>query len=287
MTYNDALRLLGLSGRPTEADVNSAFRKLAKTCHPDLHRNDPAAEAAFKRLTAARDALLQNSARAQSNQARPNQTRQTRGMKTRSAKISEAMRVLPDKLRVAATADFLAAMSQELGILKLPENTSNRHELMEMAIEFMEHFVFHAVREKRPVFFQSEDGRKVKTFHVQAFGSLLKAGRLKLNPERYYMFSLSTSEKLRLAMICCDLELEPTPEVISQLLYIAFILFHAVVMIEWRHGAQLMARAWTNDGRMRLLYFAMWESACRRAGVRTRSRMSDRLRDWLRRNPIL
>lgn len=49
----DALEILGL---PEDADLKAAhraFRRLARSCHPDLHGGDPEMEKSFKRLSAA------------------------------------------------------------------------------------------------------------------------------------------------------------------------------------------------------------------------------------------
>ena len=43
----DYYDVLGVSKDATDAQIKSAFRKAAKTCHPDLHPNDKAAEAKF------------------------------------------------------------------------------------------------------------------------------------------------------------------------------------------------------------------------------------------------
>lgn len=44
-------------------DIKKQFRKLARTCHPDLHPNDPSAEAAFVKLNCAMDIFLNPSER--------------------------------------------------------------------------------------------------------------------------------------------------------------------------------------------------------------------------------
>lgn len=53
----DPYNVLGVQRGASEDDVKNAFRKLAKTCHPDLHPNDPQAEARFKEINAAYDAI--------------------------------------------------------------------------------------------------------------------------------------------------------------------------------------------------------------------------------------
>lgn len=49
--------LLGVEKTATEKELKSAYRKLAKTLHPDVNPNNPAAEAKFKEVTAAYNLL--------------------------------------------------------------------------------------------------------------------------------------------------------------------------------------------------------------------------------------
>jgi DnaJ-class molecular chaperone len=51
----DPYTILGLQRGATEDEAKTAFRALAKTCHPDLHPNDPDAERRFKEINAAYD----------------------------------------------------------------------------------------------------------------------------------------------------------------------------------------------------------------------------------------
>ena len=53
----DPYAVLGLQPGASASEAKAAFRTLAKTCHPDLHPNDPAAEARFKDINAAYDAI--------------------------------------------------------------------------------------------------------------------------------------------------------------------------------------------------------------------------------------
>lgn len=53
----DAYTVLGLQRGASEEDAKNAFRKLAKTCHPDLHPNNKEAERRFKEINAAYDAI--------------------------------------------------------------------------------------------------------------------------------------------------------------------------------------------------------------------------------------
>lgn len=52
-----ALRVLELSGRPTEAEVHRAYRRLAKLLHPDVSTLPDAVER-FKELQRAYDKVL-------------------------------------------------------------------------------------------------------------------------------------------------------------------------------------------------------------------------------------
>ncbi len=56
--------ILGVAPTASEADINKAFRKLAKQCHPDLHPGDKAAEARFRELSNAHDLLADPAKRA-------------------------------------------------------------------------------------------------------------------------------------------------------------------------------------------------------------------------------
>lgn len=49
----DYYGLLGLSKSASEAEMKSAYRKMAKKFHPDLHPNDKVAEAKFKEVSEA------------------------------------------------------------------------------------------------------------------------------------------------------------------------------------------------------------------------------------------
>jgi len=53
----DPYTVLGLQRGASEEDVKQAFRRLAKTCHPDLNPGNPAAEQRFKEINAAYDAI--------------------------------------------------------------------------------------------------------------------------------------------------------------------------------------------------------------------------------------
>lgn len=53
----DPYKILGLERNATDAQIRSAYRKLAKKHHPDLNPGDPKAEKLFKSISAAHDLL--------------------------------------------------------------------------------------------------------------------------------------------------------------------------------------------------------------------------------------
>jgi DnaJ-class molecular chaperone len=57
MMADDPYATLGLAKTATAADIKSAYRKLVRKSHPDLHPDDPKAEARFKLINAAHDLL--------------------------------------------------------------------------------------------------------------------------------------------------------------------------------------------------------------------------------------
>ncbi|VAW21341.1 DnaJ-class molecular chaperone CbpA [hydrothermal vent metagenome] len=61
----DPYKVLGIAKSASEKDIKSAYRKLAKTFHPDQNRDDPKAEAKFAEATAAYDLLSDKAKRAQ------------------------------------------------------------------------------------------------------------------------------------------------------------------------------------------------------------------------------
>ena len=64
----DYYEVLGVSKPASESEIKSAFRKAAKSCHPDLHPNDKAAEAQFKELNEAYSVLSDPEKRAKYDQ---------------------------------------------------------------------------------------------------------------------------------------------------------------------------------------------------------------------------
>lgn len=57
MTRNEAYKILGLESSASEADIKSAFRKLAAKTHPDRNNNSPESEAEFKKINEAYQTL--------------------------------------------------------------------------------------------------------------------------------------------------------------------------------------------------------------------------------------
>ena len=61
---NDPYDALGLTKTATAEDIKKAYRRLVRTSHPDLHPDDPDAEARFKEVAAAYDILKDPDTRA-------------------------------------------------------------------------------------------------------------------------------------------------------------------------------------------------------------------------------
>lgn len=57
MADKNYYQILGVDRKATEADIKSAYRKLVKQYHPDLHPNDPNAAAKFKEVNEANEVL--------------------------------------------------------------------------------------------------------------------------------------------------------------------------------------------------------------------------------------
>ncbi len=55
--FKDYFKVLGVSRNATDEEIKSAFRKLAKKSHPDLHPNDETAESEFKEINEAYEIL--------------------------------------------------------------------------------------------------------------------------------------------------------------------------------------------------------------------------------------
>jgi DnaJ-class molecular chaperone len=56
-TYKDYYAILGVDKKASEKDIKAAYRKLARKHHPDVNRNNPAAEEKFKEVTEAYEVL--------------------------------------------------------------------------------------------------------------------------------------------------------------------------------------------------------------------------------------
>ncbi len=57
MESSDPYKALGVSKTATQEEIKKAYRKLAKSLHPDLHPDDPGKEAEFQAVSAAHDLL--------------------------------------------------------------------------------------------------------------------------------------------------------------------------------------------------------------------------------------
>ncbi|MFP5239852.1 MAG: DnaJ C-terminal domain-containing protein [Acidobacteriota bacterium] len=57
MEYKDYYKLLGVDKKATQDEISKAFKKLARTCHPDLNPGDCTAEAKFKEINEAYEVL--------------------------------------------------------------------------------------------------------------------------------------------------------------------------------------------------------------------------------------
>ena len=71
MDYKDYYQILGVARTATPAEIKRAYRKLARAHHPDVNKNDPAAERRFKDLNEANAVLSDPDKRARYDQFGP------------------------------------------------------------------------------------------------------------------------------------------------------------------------------------------------------------------------
>ena len=64
MVNKSLYQILGVSKTASDAEIKTAYRKLARTMHPDLNPNDPKAEERFKEVSSAYDILSDKEKRA-------------------------------------------------------------------------------------------------------------------------------------------------------------------------------------------------------------------------------
>ena len=57
MSKRDYYEVLGVERTATDQELKSAYRRLARSHHPDTNQNDPAAEEKFKELSEAYSVL--------------------------------------------------------------------------------------------------------------------------------------------------------------------------------------------------------------------------------------
>tara|TARA_B100001250_G_C19665480_1_gene729061 strand:- start:731 stop:895 length:165 start_codon:yes stop_codon:yes gene_type:complete len=50
MAFKDYFKILGVKRNATDQEIKSAFRKLARKLHPDLHPHDEKAESELKEI---------------------------------------------------------------------------------------------------------------------------------------------------------------------------------------------------------------------------------------------
>ena len=55
--FKDYFKILGISRNATDKEIKTAFRKLARKFHPDLHPHDESAESEFKEINEAYEIL--------------------------------------------------------------------------------------------------------------------------------------------------------------------------------------------------------------------------------------
>ena len=71
VSYKDYYQVLGVPRNASKEDISKAFKKLARTHHPDLNKNDPKAEERFKEINEANEVLKDPKKRALYDQLGP------------------------------------------------------------------------------------------------------------------------------------------------------------------------------------------------------------------------
>jgi curved DNA-binding protein len=79
MEYKDYYKVLGVERNATEADIKSAFRKLALKYHPDRNQGNDSAEEKFKEINEAYEVLSDKQKRARYDQLGDSYTNWQRG----------------------------------------------------------------------------------------------------------------------------------------------------------------------------------------------------------------
>jgi curved DNA-binding protein len=77
--YKDYYKILGVPRNADASQIKRAFRKLARTYHPDVNPNDPAAESKFKDIAEAYEVLGDPGKRARYDQLGQEWQRYQRG----------------------------------------------------------------------------------------------------------------------------------------------------------------------------------------------------------------
>ena len=57
LEYKDYYKILGIERNASQEEIKKKYRKLARTCHPDMCKNDPTAEKRFKEINEANEVL--------------------------------------------------------------------------------------------------------------------------------------------------------------------------------------------------------------------------------------
>jgi curved DNA-binding protein CbpA len=82
--------VLGVTRRASDQQIKVAFRRLAKTCHPDLHGGDKGAEQRFKEISRAYETLGDAEARAGYDKACAEERARTRRRQMHAAATMSA-----------------------------------------------------------------------------------------------------------------------------------------------------------------------------------------------------